>query len=162
MRILLSLILASLLAACGRSELRIDGFETEVAHFEAAAVETGHSIKITDLVIEVHAQSNGFAAICYQGSGTPKIEVDPKVMVLPQLDREAILFHELGHCILGRKHLEGTVVEDEYRIPTSLMTHKSVHGWTYHVRREYYVKELFSTVLDPNTPPAQLRAEISQ
>lgn len=56
--------------------------------------------------------------------------------------REVILYHELGHCVLGRDHLGGWNAQLD--IPLSIMTSMSsivIDYWDNN--REYYLSELF-------------------
>lgn len=62
------------------------------------------------------------------------------------LMREALIFHELGHCILGKKHNKGMkdFFSEEtgtyYKAPESLM-YPSISFW-YIMNREYYIDKL--------------------
>jgi hypothetical protein len=75
------------------------------------------------------------------------------------LELETLIFHELGHCLLGRRHLVDTLPNGD---PKSLMIDAdlSVYAPCRYVigqvedcnnvhKRAYYINELF----DPNTPP---------
>lgn len=58
--------------------------------------------------------------------------------------QEELLFHELGHCVLGRKHLEGLMVLGEYiNAPKSIM-YSIPFGYLpiYVENRDFYLKEL--------------------
>jgi hypothetical protein len=54
--------------------------------------------------------------------------------------KEMLLYHELGHCILGLEHYDK--MKDEH--PVSLMHAYDMDFVWYIQNREYYVKELFS------------------
>jgi hypothetical protein len=66
--------------------------------------------------------------------------------------REALLFHELGHCVLQRNHVTGTVPASQagdttnptMQIPESLMRPQFLDGATYTQYQNYYLSELFS------------------
>jgi len=38
-----------------------------------------------------------------------------------EFSRKMVIFHELGHCVLGRKHNEEMIKEDNWDIPVSIM-----------------------------------------
>lgn len=86
-----------------------------------------------------------------------RILIDPdKWKGMDDLTREALVNHELGHCLLRREHQEGTthipdirpVTENKYNEaefvgPKSLMNPTALPGTVYQRNREYYIKELF-------------------
>ncbi len=57
------------------------------------------------------------------------------------LEREQLMFHELGHCILGADHDDSV---DENNEPTSLMNSYVVHDKIYSKHREEYIRKLFA------------------
>ena len=64
----------------------------------------------------------------------------------PHLYREYIVFHELGHCVLFRDHLDACFANRTY---VSLMrsgTGNCVDNY-HHGTRDYYLDELFDSVL---------------
>jgi hypothetical protein len=71
-------------------------------------------------------------------------------------DREQLVFHELGHCVLGRGHDSAELFVAGYTLPKTIMnpTHTSV-PWIYENNWEYYVAELFRPFLDPTVLYAQ-------
>ncbi len=73
-------------------------------------------------------------------------------------DKEALIFHELGHCLLGRRHFNDKFPNGD---PKSIMVENSIRLYspcTYAIgdlskcnqthKREYYVNEMF----DQSTP----------
>ncbi len=85
-----------------------------------------------------------------------EISTEPQCWALRHAaDREALVFHELGHALLGRKHDDGLLPGGAYR---SIMNSRTIVGlYTKskgletvidHNKRSYYVDELF----DPATP----------
>lgn len=55
--------------------------------------------------------------------------------------REMLLFHELGHCLLGRGHKNTTHSDGR---PESLMRSSMFSQTTYNNHRDQYLKELFT------------------
>lgn len=61
--------------------------------------------------------------------------------------REVVLYHELGHCELDRRHTEGRRAGGG---PKSLMNRNSVADVEFFIRdRDYYERELFSDYPSP-------------
>jgi hypothetical protein len=61
--------------------------------------------------------------------------------------REALMLHELGHCLLGRGHRGERFDEDEATmpgLPKSLMFPYATAGTRYLEHQEYYLDELFA------------------
>lgn len=64
---------------------------------------------------------------------------------------EEVVFHELGHCVLFRLHIEEMVNKD---MPMSLMYPIVIPEEIYKINRGYYMIELFShnPMCDQNNP----------
>jgi hypothetical protein len=58
--------------------------------------------------------------------------------------REALLFHELGHCFLNRGHDETLIIKDNKQIDKSIMSISLLYYDIYNKYKEYYMKELFN------------------
>lgn len=61
--------------------------------------------------------------------------------------REQLVFHELGHCVLNRNHDNKTVMG----IQKSVMNHAVLPKDMYLLHREYYLRELFMNVTEVPT-----------
>ena len=121
-----------------------DKFQTEAS---------AYGIKADDLVI-VFGEPSDFEGCTYTGLATlgccsRHIGTTPKIIIYrpyweiaPDYRREAILFHEMGHCVLGRQHLE----VKEFDEPVSIMYHNvnEIQGPYYINHRDGYVKELLT------------------
>lgn len=59
------------------------------------------------------------------------------------LEREELVFHELGHCLLGRPHREGDITFQSTKMPRSIMKCCDLVGKDYPEYHEYYLMELF-------------------
>lgn len=83
------------------------------------------------------------AASCHPDSGVITVERGPYNLMLWESSKEAIVFHELGHCVLGRGHDNecGGLLGRNCKHPRSLM-HERMYFNSYDADREYYVKEL--------------------
>lgn len=76
----------------------------------------------------------------------PSIQVDPEYWKsASEAEKEMTILHELGHCILGRDHVEGETAG----VPHSLMHPNSFSTFTYRIIRKEYIKELMNLVNKP-------------
>lgn len=67
------------------------------------------------------------------------IEIDPDYwQSTSETKKEVLLFHELGHCVLGRDHDEQKLY---YTVPKSIM-YPYLFEQAYQTYRSYYVEEL--------------------
>lgn len=105
------------LVACGRQEMD-PAFAPLVAQFESDASHQGRNIRVTSSIkfgIPANsAVSNGHQdAICLTDAfGRKDIFVDQEIWNSSnEIEQTAILYHELGHCELGRNH-SNEVVND--------------------------------------------------
>lgn len=75
-----------------------------------------------------------WAAYCKSGSYTPSIVVDQVYWdASSAAQREQLMYHELGHCLLGQHH----------RL-NSIMAEGGVDDDLYVSNREYWLHELFA------------------
>jgi hypothetical protein len=58
--------------------------------------------------------------------------------------RESLIFHELGHCVLGRDHLDDTAANTEDSFKISMMNSVIVAPEDYQPHRDQYHEELFT------------------
>lgn len=138
-----------------------DEFEPYVRKFEAEARTRGKNITIDNLIIKYDAAASTlYCANSNLISTTNDVQkiilVNPQVCWQNFIQLETLIFHELGHCILGRQH-------DNSRMPKgdakTIMYPDDITLYSpcvYNVgnpcdltyRRPYYVDELFN----PSTP----------
>ena len=144
MRKLVILSLALALAACGR-ERRISGFEDYVSRFESASQQAGHAVTVSALVIDFDDTGKVDLAQCETGNlfSTPHIRINQnRWSFLNEDQREELLFHEMGHCVLDRLHRTDRLADGS---PASIMFPTILQTATYQQNRDYYLQELFST-----------------
>ncbi|HUV84453.1 MAG TPA: putative metallopeptidase [Methanosarcinales archaeon] len=78
--------------------------------------------------------------VCYSGSDTPRIVIDKSYWAdATDTQKEVLMFHELGHCILGRGH---DTRLDNGKVPVSVM-YPTIFTFWYTKKRKYYLDELF-------------------
>jgi hypothetical protein len=146
--------------------------EKYVQRFLEEASLRKHPMEITNLIIEfaeidptIIQEDALICAVCQQVKDHPerqkRIIINTKVncwQFMSEQAREALIFHELGHCVLQRRgHTDSLLPNGDY---TSLMNSQSVALYEvclYHIgdepcsklfKREYYLDELFNK----NTP----------
>ncbi len=72
--------------------------------------------------------------------GYRQIEVDPKDWQgFSELERKALVFHELGHCVFGRTHNRWPLVDG---CPYSIMNPVTLGDWCMSNHFDHYVNEL--------------------
>jgi hypothetical protein len=129
------------LSSCAKAELR--EFAPYAREFQAQAKVRRVLASLDGVDISVsNAIKAPILAVCYQTE--KRIEVAKYFLDKNGDDTqtlESVLFHELGHCVLGRQHLN----DSRDNLPMSLMNKNAVPGSLYWSNREYYLDELFSS-----------------
>lgn len=129
--------------ACGRPPvLEIGGFENYVQRFEMKSQEAGNPVKVTELKIQFGDLEAAYEdGICELGDMTPTITVSkPSWDQMDDTEREILMFHEMGHCVLNRKHRSAL---DPKGLPESMMHPYGVPERIYAAARTEYIQELF-------------------
>jgi len=144
-KIIIPLLAIAALSACGKKPvLEVGQFSSYVQKFEQEATVQGQTVKVTDLIVKFGPMENQYErGICeIQGDSTPTILINEDAWNdMSEDEREPLLFHELGHCVLKRKHRADQMGPG---VPASLMNPYTIAGWTYEQYRKYYIQELFS------------------
>lgn len=84
------------------------------------------------------------------GQGAPHIFISQAHWNnLTELGRENLIFHELGHCILNRDHVDRLVEENGEMYPVSVMFPTTLSDELYEKHRDYYLRELFLGAVNP-------------
>jgi hypothetical protein len=143
------------LASCKNSDNhKVDAeFTVYVQRFQDEATKHGKSLDLINggLIVEFADLKDGVAGLCHYEKPI-RIEIDKTYWSAigkgadADLMKENLLFHELGHGFLGRKHLNSTLENGDWK--SIMCGGDKVNGrsWNinYHgVRRAYYVDELF-------------------
>lgn len=147
-----------LVAACGKSEPpRIDAAAAPfVKSFYAAAAAAGRTVPQHTSV--VFGDLSGVTDVAHDGRllgfCTPaegRVVLDGNYWeTMDDAGREALVFHELGHCELGQEHREGYEVRErsdiiiKVRAPVSVMQSAFIGGDSWTQWREDYIEELFA------------------
>jgi hypothetical protein len=154
-RVSLYLLLAISLNACqsdpissdGDSRLVPDDLQPYFSSFEDAAADLGVPIDIaaSGITAEIRAINQGnVAGTCStNGFEIRHITIDRSFWTTASpLLREMVVYHELGHCILGRGHTETSFANG---LCTSIMRSGlgDCHDAYNFDNRSYYLRELF-------------------
>lgn len=113
--------------------------------FEKEASKRGLVIVIDDLVATIKVIEDTEIAGTCETQQTPRIIIDKEYWVNgSDASREQVIFHELGHCILGRGHNDASYSPTPgVRVPASIMSSSTHYEYVYSKYRSYYLDELF-------------------
>lgn len=143
-----------LLAGCGRAaspEERAE-FAPYLQRFSEYSKQFGRSIRAESEVTVIFAPlPSRHLGVCQEGFWqTPRVEINRTTWELAnESSREILVFHELGHCLLGRGHLDNQVAVasldrgSSVLIPVSLMSSHALSSAIYDDYKSYYLDELF-------------------
>ena len=137
-----------------------EAFSRYVEQFKIYSKEIGRYQKIDDLIIKFDYSLNyptlGTCTESYfekieflkrKVYKTPKIDINPVTWsYMSEAERESLIFHELGHCLLNRGHDNSEKYDLEYgsNIPNSIMHQYAISSAFYENRYDHYIKELFN------------------
>ncbi len=112
-----------------------------VTKFEVESILQGKPTEIKDLIVRFSPDLSATTLGQCTSSRTPIIELNSGWWAGATDDyKEAVVYHELGHCILDRHHTWYSTPEN---IPISLMFIYGVPPEVYVLHKEYYIHELF-------------------
>jgi hypothetical protein len=129
--------------------LQVDGpFQDYVSNFEQASAEQGMPLRIVDLILGFGSTpSLNETGVCeWAENETPRIIINARIWnTLNDYDRQEVIFHELGHCVLRRIHqiTEMMAYNNTMRIPSSVMYPYRIVGTVYRDNMAHYHGELF-------------------
>lgn len=145
----------SIFSACkDRDEYRIDNAFTEyLQRFESEAENRGRNFDFesTGLIIEFTELKNNNAGLTHYENPI-RIEIDKSYWNAisktagADLMKEDLIFHELGHGILKRNHLNSTLENGDWKSMMCGGTKVDNRSWNINYRadrRQYYINELF-------------------
>ncbi len=124
-------------------------FMPYVQNFELVSSEEGRDVKITDLIV-AFGPTNSITetGVCEIATNeTPRVTINQGIWnTLNNHDRQEVIFHELGHCVLRRRHQDGEVRNHDNSawIAASIMYPYRIPGATYMANVDHYHGELFS------------------
>ena len=152
MRCVVWWILFLSVAGCG-STYDVGPFGRYLRNFKTQAHLHGREVTVSKLQVAFGDTPEGTQGFC-TFSSVPQFDWAIEFAIVPVIhlrqgawdeasewEREALIFHEFGHCLLGRAH--ETRWNDEEDRPLSLMYPRKFNGEKYQKYRDYYVDELF-------------------
>ena len=157
-QISLALLCLVLLNSCkDPKEYRIDpAFTDYLQRFETEGASRGHNFdpQSNGLIIEFANLTNSTAGLTHYE--TPiRIEIDKTYWTDitgkagEDMMKEDLLFHELGHGLLGRSHLNSTLENGDLKSIMCGGTKVGDRPWNINyrgARRQYYIDELFNVM----------------
>lgn len=125
------------LSGCGtqQPQFSIGGFTN---YYDTFVTETGASTN--NLIITFGDLSNTtLIGQCTNGA-TPTVTIDPVFWShAPDDDKQELINHELGHCILGRSHRNDLLPNGQ---PASIMNAYHFSPKIINANKDYYINEL--------------------
>lgn len=121
----------------------LDIFKAELDRMAPGEMKALFEKELPNLIVDKGASEPGSDAECSYGKGE-KLTVIFDSEEWPRnsnLRREAIFFHELGHCVFKYKH-DNRLYGDGR--PHSIMNHSSPDGDDYKAHREEYLYQFFN------------------
>lgn len=131
--------------------LQVDSaFSDYVHNFEQVAAQEHQPLVINDLVVSFGDTPNlNETGVCeWAENTTPTVIVNQRIWnTLNDYDKQEVIFHELGHCILRRVHQSTEIMayNNTMQIPESIMYPYRITGSVYRDNMVHYNDELFLT-----------------
>ncbi len=153
-----TILISLMLVGCERpGHIPIVNIAPEAQPFVNRFVQTAHAegiqLEITDLQInfvnDIPSDRPGTTTLgeCFMGGpdSTPHIRLNRSSWVdMDELLHEALVYHELGHCILRREHDESFITDLGEGIPKSIMYPYLLDEGVYLRHHDHYLIELFN------------------
>lgn len=122
----------------------VTGLETYTKYFEDAAKLYNVKINMNNLVVGFvdSYPIKGWVGLCETGKGVTKYVSFHKAYFdsrSPEV-KYALVLHELGHCVLGKKHVDGYLKNN---CPKSIMHPSDGLFGCFFKDQDYYFRELF-------------------
>jgi len=145
---LLLVVVPSLFAiSCGKQlHSGPDELTAYVEEFQAAGASVNRPIQVGQIKLKLVKSLDQYGAAV--AGYCDRTKTPPEVLILKarwagfgEVEREMLIFHELGHCVLGREHLG--LVNPVNRLPVSLMFPGMIPAAIYSAARGHYIYELF-------------------
>jgi hypothetical protein len=91
-------------------------------------------------------ENEQFAGVCFvYPDGKKEIIIQKEIWDnINYVQKQVLIFHELGHCALGRSHDDETTTVDGKKVKTSIMNSVIPTSEDYKAYENGYLKELFT------------------
>lgn len=135
------ILLLLLLTGCGKVTVAPQ-FQPYLDSFLAEGRARGQDYSKSEVTINFGSVSSGERAYCsrYTFQANEVIVGEGSWNGMNEDRRTALIYHELGHCILNRPHRD----EMSYGRAVSLMNSKLISSSQFHKYQVEYIDELFS------------------
>jgi hypothetical protein len=151
--LLAGIILLASTSACGKApEAHIYRVDARVEPIVKEFIKDsgGKITGITDLVVEFATvkkiDDKDIIGLCFTTESPPRIALDLNWFISQNdYGKKALLYHELGHCILRQSHRNGILAN---KCKTSIMSEYVVGNKCLEDNYKYYIDELFSHAQD--------------
>jgi len=149
-----SALIVLFLSSCKESDYRVNSaFADYLQRFEDEGATRGHTFdfKSSGLVIEFGNLDNDVAGLTHYENPI-RIQIDKTYWddisktAGADMMKEDLIFHELGHGVLGRKHLNTTLENGDWKSIMCGGDKVNNRSWNINYRgerRKYYLDELF-------------------
>jgi hypothetical protein len=119
-----------------------DAIEKYILEFQRLSWRAGHAEVVRYPTVRFEdMEKNTIAACVLLAPGSPYIKINKDNWInLSDLEREQTIFHELGHCMLGRGHEEDK--------SESIMYPYAISEEEYKLNRAKFIEELFRNAKD--------------
>jgi hypothetical protein len=144
-RIVTLISILAILSGCGRAQVvEIDPeFMPFVDQFMQDSRDNGNPVQVSDLKMHFGpTASPQEAGVCeIKGSETPEVTINKDAWNdMTVEEQKELLYHEMGHCVLKRKHRSDLLKDGS---PASIMNPYTMDNYTFVKYEAYYVQELF-------------------
>jgi len=142
LRLILLLSVSSMLIGCGNGfrPINVGVVDPEFEPYVELFLDYAN-IPSINVDMYFNNQSGNVIGVCKTRGNEKKIEIDGVWWYsASELDREILIFHELGHCVLGQGHRNYTL-SDGCR--GSVMDEYHIGAYCYEKHYDYYLEELF-------------------
>lgn len=132
--------------SCGQAVRNTGSFESYVEAFEKDAATLNRGLTVNYIEIKFGELNDGTLALCSLGVGTPLITVNQSLWGnLDETQRQLVIYHELGHCVLKKGHANQEIRIPGQRIKLSIMNQHPLDLTDYLKFRKDYLNELFNS-----------------
>lgn len=133
-----SLFLVLLLSGCGKTLAIHASLVPYVSRFETIG-----NIQVDNLIARFGTLKSPIVGLCQTGGLTPVVTIDPTHWAtIGESQREELIFHELGHCVLDRDHRDDRLIDG---CPASIMNSYVISAYCFTQHQSEYYAELFDT-----------------
>lgn len=150
MKLIIGMLFITLLVGCGNVHEQVETpeeFRSYFEAFDAYAEDAGSDARALDRIsVEFGTYSASAEGNCHTGTLSGRsITIDATLWAsLSEEDRQVLILHELGHCVLNRRHDDTNIGSPiEGVIHRTIMNSHRVDGHEFENARDYYLTELF-------------------